>query len=401
MANIIHLALKDLLQILRDKKVFMFMLLMPIAFTLLFGFAFGGGGSKNNDERLPIGYLDLDHGRFSPELVSLLNGSEVFRLVVDAKADRAALERSVAQEKLAAALIVPEGYSQSLLSGQPASLVLVADLSSQAGLAAQSAIQPAVGILLSSVRAANLVEQGVGKRASQALFDQTIVNAMDAWKVPPVALKITKAEAPAEKGESESILSYAQTAPGMMLQFAIAGLLANAQVLVSERKSRTLQRLLTTSVSRVHVLLGHFLAIFAITLAQFLLLIAFGQLFLKLDYLRQPLATLLLALSAALCIAALGLLIGVIAKNDDQAVILSLVPMFAFAGLGGAWVPLEYTGKAFQTIGHLTPVAWAMDGFKNILARGLDLSSVWLPTAALLGYTLLFFALAAWRFRNE
>ena len=47
-----------------------------------------------------------------------------------------------------------------------------------------------------------------------------------------------------------------------------------------------------------------------------------------------------------------------------------MIPMFLFSGLGGAWVPLENTGPAFQAIGHLTPVAWAMDGFKTILSGG-------------------------------
>jgi hypothetical protein len=39
-------------------------------------------------------------------------------------------------------------------------------------------------------------------------------------------------------------------------------------------------------------------------------------------------------------------------------------------------VPLEYTGAAFQAIGHISPVTWAMDGFKNIVARELGFSSV-------------------------
>jgi hypothetical protein len=39
-----------------------------------------------------------------------------------------------------------------------------------------------------------------------------------------------------------------------------------------------------------------------------------------------------------------------------------------------------------------------MDGFQNVAARGLGLSSVLLPAAALVGYAALFFLLAAWRF---
>jgi ABC-2 type transport system permease protein len=133
-------------------------------------------------------------------------------------------------------------------------------------------------------------------------------------------------------------------------------------------------------------------------LTQFLLLILFGAFVLHVDYLRQADATLLVALSAAMCIAALGLLIGVLAKSEEQAIIFSLIPMFVFAGLGGAWVPLKVTGAAFQTIGHVSPIAWAMDGFKNVSIRGLGLGSVLLPAFALIGYAILFFIFAAWRF---
>jgi ABC-2 type transport system permease protein len=121
---------------------------------------------------------------------------------------------------------------------------------------------------------------------------------------------------------------------------------------------------------------------------------------LGLDYLRQPLATLVMAVTSALFIAALGLLIGALAKTDDQAILFALIPMFVFAGLGGAWTPLEYTSATFQAIGHVTPVAWAMDGFKNITVRLLGFESVLVPSAALAGYALLFFLLAAWRFRR-
>jgi ABC-2 type transport system permease protein len=94
------------------------------------------------------------------------------------------------------------------------------------------------------------------------------------------------------------------------------------------------------------------------------------------------------------------LLIGILAKSEEQAVIFSLIPMFVFAGLGGAWVPLEVTGPTFQAIGHVSPVAWGMDGFENIVARGLGFNSVLLPAAALIGYATIFFFLAVGRFRK-
>jgi ABC-2 type transport system permease protein len=100
-------------------------------------------------------------------------------------------------------------------------------------------------------------------------------------------------------------------------------------------------------------------------------------------------------------IGALGLFIGVMAKVEEQSVLFSLIAMFLFTAFAGAWFPLDVTGKAFSTIGHLTPGAWAMDGLQNIVLRGQGLASVWLPAAILLAYAGFFFVLAVWQFKYE
>ncbi len=61
-------------------------------------------------------------------------------------------------------------------------------------------------------------------------------------------------------------------------------------------------------------------------------------------------------------------------------------------------MPLEYTAPGFRAVGHLSPVAWAMDGFKNIAVRGLGFESIVLPSVMLLCYAAIFFILAVWRF---
>jgi ABC-2 type transport system permease protein len=135
--------------------------------------------------------------------------------------------------------------------------------------------------------------------------------------------------------------------------------------------------------------------------AQLLVLVIFGQLFLGLNYLSEPLAALLMIVASALFVAALGLLIGAIAKSEEQVIVLSLIPMFILAGLGGAWVPLEIMPEGFQGFARLTPLAWVMTGFQDILIRGQGLETVWLPALVLLGYAVVFFVLGVWRFRVE
>jgi ABC-2 type transport system permease protein len=94
----------------------------------------------------------------------------------------------------------------------------------------------------------------------------------------------------------------------------------------------------------------------------------------------------------------MGLLIGTIVKDDSQVVLFALTAMFLFSALGGAWFPLESSSGAFAAIGKAMPSAWAMNGYQNILIRGLGLESTWSPTFILLAYALGFFVLAVWRF---
>jgi ABC-2 type transport system permease protein len=302
------------------------------------------------------------------------------------------LEALVADGKLAAAILVPREYGQAMLKNKTARLIVIADTGSTAWTTIEAEILTSVSRLDGALRTATIVDEMLGARAPfRYAFEQTL----EAWDEPPI--KVVETTSSVVPKTSDGGMSLSHTSPGMMLQFAIAGLLTAAQVIVAERKSRTLQRLLTTATSRIHILLGHYLAIFTLIFSQFMILISFGQLVLKVEYMRLPSATLFVAFSAALCISALGLLIGIVAHSEEQAVTFSIIPMFVFSGLGGAWVPLEVTGETFQLIGHITPIAWAMDGFKNIIIRGFGFTSVLLPAGVLILYALLFFSLAAWR----
>jgi ABC-2 type transport system permease protein len=394
MIRILDITRKDLMQLARDFKTFMFLLIMPILFTLLFGFAFGGFSSGDADSRLPVGYLAQDDHWVTDSLHEMLSESEVIRLDENLFHSAADFEKLVADGDLAAAVVVPDGYGRAVLKDRTARLLVIADQTTPAWTTIEAELLTLTSRLDGAVRTATIIDQ---LDVEGIPFDYAFERSLSAWDEPPISIQETTSLALKKTGNSNPL---AHTAPGMMLQFAIAGLLTAAQVIVTERKSRTLQRLLATATRRIHIILGHYLAIFLLIFAQFIILMAFAQLALHVDYLRLPIATLFVALCAALCISALGLLIGILARTEEQAIMFSLIPMFVFSGLGGAWVPPEVTGAAFQAIGHLSPVAWSMDGFENIVARGLGFDSVLLPAVALVGYAVFFFILAVIRFRK-
>jgi ABC-2 type transport system permease protein len=402
----LDLALKDLLQLVRDRMTGVFLLVMPLAFTVMFGFAFGG---SDDDPRLPVGVATQQEGVVSEGLVSLLTGSDVVRPEVLEDADLSALEQRVREQELADVVVVPAGYGQPMPPGEELPLTVMVDQGSNAGLAAQQEIEAAAFRLAGSVRIARLglaaytaLVPSADVDDQQAYYRGALQRAAAAWQEPPVTVTVKKGQASAEEGEETVIESgYAHTSPSMIVQFAMAGLIGAGTVLLHERKSGALRRLLTTATSRAEILLGHYLAMFLMILGQMVILIAFGQLVLGVDYMRAPLAILLVMLTTALWTSGLGLLIGALAKTEEQVTLFALIPMFVLAGLGGAWVPLEFTGETFQRIGHLMPTAWAIDGFQNIVIRGLGIESVLLPAALMAAYAVVLFALAVWRFRFD
>jgi ABC-2 type transport system permease protein len=193
---------------------------------------------------------------------------------------------------------------------------------------------------------------------------------------------------------------YNQASPGILVQFAIFGLVTSGQILVQERKTRTLQRMMSTSMRAWEIVAGHVLAMFVLVFMQEVLLVVFGQFVLHVNYAREPLGTLIVSIALGLWVAAMGLLIGVLVKEDSQVILLSLMAMFIFSAMGGTWFPLEVSSGAFALIGKAMPSYWAMNGYQNILIRGLGLESTWMPTLMLMIYAAGFFALAVWRFRK-
>jgi ABC-2 type transport system permease protein len=403
--RIIDLTIKDLQQLVRNWMTPVFLVLMPIGFTLFFGVIFSGTGGEQ-DPRLPVGFVDQDGGSvLSTHLFDLLDASGAIRPVAsDESIDR--MEKEVGDEDLAAAVIVPIGYSERMLAGEDVALTVILDSDAAAGSTARNGVQTAIVRLRGAVEVAQLSAEALkaqGGTVDEAFLTDTLDAAIAAWREPPLTVAVAQSGAVVEQDEEESVMAtpYGQASPGMMVQFSIAGLIGAANVLVLERKSRSLHRLLTTAISRVEIILGHYLTMFVMIFVQLVVLIGFGQLALGVDYAREPVATLLLAVTMSAWTASLGLLIGVVAKTEEQVIIFSMLCMFLLSAMGGAWMPLEVTGDTFQAIGHLLPTAWAMDGIQNIIVRGLGLESVLLPVGIMLAYAVVFFGLAAWRFRFE
>lgn len=394
--RILDLTIKDLVQILRDRKTLIFLVAMPVAITIFMGLMYRSP-AQASDPRLALGWVDGDpQGTLSQALRTMFENSGAFR-IVEIEASQAS--QLVSSGQLSAALIIPADFSQHTLNGESAQVTLLGDEATNTGQQILQLARPLI-LRLNSAAAIARLTNPAGDADLLAGFDQAIqawnqLNAGD----PVVVSQLARGGSSGDGTTPEN--PYNQTSPGILVMFSIFSLVTSATMLVAERKSRTLQRLMTTAMRPWQIIAGHLLAMFSLVFLQSFVLVVFGQLLLGVDYLRQPLGIFLVVLGLGLWVASMGLLIGVIAKGDDQVVLYSMVAMFIFAALGGAWFPLETAGRVFATIGRFTPGAWAMDGFQNVLLRGLGLGSTLLPAVILLAYALGFFWLATWLFKKR
>ncbi|HSJ54334.1 MAG TPA: hypothetical protein VLC52_11390, partial [Anaerolineae bacterium] len=165
--RIIDIALKDLLEITRDKKSLLFLVLMPVIFTLFMGFAFRITDAETS---LPVGWVDGDpEGTLGTQLRALVAATAGIEIVPLAADEATAVDEQVQEGDLAAAVIVPEGWSARALSpvpGDPLPLTVVVP-ETTAGQTVTTALRAAAARLLGAVEAAHL---SVGVVAARAPF---------------------------------------------------------------------------------------------------------------------------------------------------------------------------------------------------------------------------------------
>jgi len=185
----------------------------------------------------------------------------------------------------------------------------------------------------------------------------------------------------------------------MMVNFVLFSLMTAGIALIIERQNGTLQRLMTTRLRKWQLIGGKAAGMFLLTFVQQAILIAVAQLFFGVDYLRDPAALLLMMISLSLVASTLGLLLASVLKSEQALIATTVLVSMALAAMSGAWFPLEITGQTFQSVGHVLPTSWILDGLRGIVVRGFDVADVLPALLVSLAWSAGFFVVAIWRFR--
>lgn len=166
-----------------------------------------------------------------------------------------------------------------------------------------------------------------------------------------------------------------------------------------ERRTGTLERLLTTPIGRGDLVLGYALAFALAAAAQAIVAVAFavGVCGLAVD---GPLWLLgAVAVLDAVLGVALGLFASAFATTEFQAVQLMPVLVFPQLILVGVFMPRDAMPDALSAISDWLPLSYAVDGMTAVVRDDLDALTT--PVLVLLGFTVAFLVLGALTLRRR
>jgi linearmycin/streptolysin S transport system permease protein len=384
---VLVIAAKELRQRLRDRSAIILALVAPIAIAALMSLAFGSTTAFHTE----IGYADLDHGPLAAALTDTLRQPSVHAVMgTRSYATAQQARNAVDSGAVKAAIIVPAGFSVSVNSGAPETIIVVA--SGDNVLAAQVA-QSVTTSFAAQVNADRLsVQTALATGAAPASLPRLAAQ----------AATLTLPETINQQALSDRPLkAISYYAPAMAIFFAMFAIGFGARGYLAEQRDGTLDRIAAAPLRRGTLLAGKLLATFAyaatcMTAMVLVAASAFGA-----DW-GNPIGVALLCLGVSVAVVCLTGLVTVLGRTERQAEGLSSIVVFALALLGGNFMFASAMPPLLRRLALGTFNGWALRGFTDLAVGAQGLGAVAAPLLGMALFCLAVLALtvlAAWRRR--
>ena len=193
----------------------------------------------------------------------------------------------------------------------------------------------------------------------------------------------------------------AQTVPGMACVFASFGIAVVGFAIFREHGWRTWPRLRAAGLSGRALLAGKLAVPALLVAAQHVVLFGFGVLFLDLRVSGSWLAVGLIAAAFAALVLTAGLAAAAALSTIQQVNAVTNLGAMALGGLGGGFVPVASLPDWIEPLAPISPVYWAMEGYRSAILDGGGITDVLGPLGVLLAFTAVFAGIAVWRFKLD
>lgn len=361
--KIIDIIKKDMRLVLSDPKALVFTILMPIVLILILSFSLS---SVFDDEGISfdviqVGIVD-NNTPFERALLSALQASPYDLLANEDIANIINFEMiediSLAESKQDAGkidviVIVPDGFYNAVVSNL---------------ISAEQATHIEVRGSLNSAFKANIVSSIITaytEQLSATIADNKLLGEYLASN--DFSSYIGKLEKELEQypltiseqgiGQRQPVNQFYYYSIAITCMFILYTAGQGSSFLLEESRHKTLARLTAANVSRNKLLVGKSLAIFALCVVQFVVLMCFSTLAFSLNW-GNLLVFVFISVALSFAICGIGTLLMVLAyKTDSQNFgnIFVAVGAQLLALIGGSFIPLTLLPKFFSTAALFTP----------------------------------------------
>ena len=388
--KLFFIALKDLRLIFRDPAGLVFMLLAPFALTIGMGALTGrfSGSTQFGISQIPVVIVNQDSGELGKVLEDVFASDEIKQLIAaQPQSDPTAARALVDEDKVAAVIIVPEGFSESIMSGESGGKVVRIEFYENPTRPTSTGIarsilesfmtQVEVGRVSGTLIVNQLLSSGAIQLNQAAAIGAEVGREVVGNSSGSIKLTTTTAEG---SGAKFDILAY--LAPGMAMLFLMYTVSFGGRSLLVESRTGTMARMLISPTNPGFILGGKGLGIFLTAAAQLLILIGGTSLLFRLSW-GDWRGVALLILAAAFGASGWGILMASVLKTPGQVAITGSAVALLFGVLGGSFFDLSVMPEWVRKVGMITPNSWANDGFR-ILSMGGKFAAIQSNLIALL-----------------
>jgi ABC-2 type transport system permease protein len=395
MPRLIHIAVKDVKTLLRDRAAFLIMLGMPLVLIFILGSALGGVGESDSVD-IPVAIVSQDAGAEGAHFAETIAGVKELESVfnIEVRDDLAAVRTEVERGDLTAALVIPAGFSDALAAGDPITLEVLQDPGSQltagiwAGVARAAAANLSAGQIVRLTVTNVMAEAGVPPAAQQTDGGEQAMT-FDAVGVKAIEIEPEK--------QITMIDYYAAGQTGMFLMF---GAMFGAFAFVRERREQTLARMLSSPATKFDVVGGKSLGILTVGIVQFFVLFLGTKYLFGVDWGPTPGGIIIVGVAEAFAATGLAMTLSALGKSERAIGGIGPTVIMLFAALGGSMIPVEQMPAWMKPLQSISPVYWALDAFLELM-RGGAMSTALVSVGALLGIGAVLFGFGLWRLSYE
>ncbi len=389
----LHIALLELKLFVNNRGELAFSVALPI---LLFALMYGALSSES-EFHTPASVVDLDGGPQARELVERLDALPEISVEERTEADAdGALERSA----ILFAVVIPAGFSDALEAGEPMPLVFRQRGSGgETGQIVAAVVRGITRDMATEARVRHYTPLALaGSGITQENIESEVERQLAQLRAnPPVTVEVRRPGADAAEDDGDNGL-ISRLMPGLLVMFVMFSVTLGAQALVDERRTGTLERLMTTRLGINQLFAGKFLAGVARAMLQAVLMLSLAFIVFRPAGALTFLELLAFAVLAAAAFSGVALVIGAVARTRNQAVWASVFFTLLMVVFGGTFFEIA-DGSLLDAISQATINSYAIEAMANLIANGEHLGQQWLPIAVMAGVAAVGLTIARLLFR--